>query len=258
MQLSTQSYLQKRKQTLVSAELDLVMFLGDPAFSDCAFQLKGVNTPLHASRLLYMFSGAWAETQTKDPIPLVVTVVTLGFEVSVDKRKNNEEKARKFVEELDIVGLEERVQNTPISKDCRKYGCSTRKSAWLIGSGLITHWTNTGFTSGISATVILPSGVHVCGCGHSRGWGKRIRPPFYHTAHKQSELTGGTTILYHGDYVFTDRTDANIAAALRDCLEHAAGPNGKGEVGVVFQSDRCCSACATHYACERGIRYVVA
>ncbi|KAJ3351968.1 hypothetical protein GGF32_004019 [Allomyces javanicus] len=68
MQLSTQSYSQKRKQTLVSAELDLVMFLGDPAFSDCAFQLKGVDTPLHASRL-FMFSGAWAKRQTKDPIP---------------------------------------------------------------------------------------------------------------------------------------------------------------------------------------------
>ncbi|KAJ3360239.1 hypothetical protein GGF32_008586 [Allomyces javanicus] len=57
-------------------ELGILQYLHDPEVCDCSFLLSGAATPLYATRVLLMrspffkamFSGDWAETQSKDPI----------------------------------------------------------------------------------------------------------------------------------------------------------------------------------------------
>ncbi|KAJ3360241.1 hypothetical protein GGF32_008588, partial [Allomyces javanicus] len=63
-------------QSKPALELGMLQYLHDPDVCDCSFLVGGTATPLYATRILLMrspffkamFSGDWAETQSKDPI----------------------------------------------------------------------------------------------------------------------------------------------------------------------------------------------
>ncbi|KNE72764.1 hypothetical protein AMAG_17092 [Allomyces macrogynus ATCC 38327] len=170
-----------------------------------------------------------------------------------EKEASAKFRAGKMAEELETI-----LQGTPSVAGDRNYGCSKLEASTLIAGSVVGTWTHTGYLGHATAAAVLSSGVHVCSCGHEKGWGKRIPPPGYHTPTKKSSLSGGSTLLPHGDYIITDHEEENIVKALRDCLDHS-NKNSKGKSGrVVLQTAWCCAGCATEYAREHAIRYVVA
>ncbi|KAJ3362356.1 hypothetical protein GGF32_006191 [Allomyces javanicus] len=203
----------------------------------------------------------------------VVAAVKFTYDAVRDMRASNGASARTFTEHMKDE-LESQLKNTPSGSGNRDYGCGALEVMWLISTGpvmnwismgpvmnwistgLVMNWISTGNIGRASVTV-LPSGVHVCSCGHQDGWDKRICPHFWNTPTNKKGLCGGTLISPRGDYVFTDRSLAKVAAALRDCLDHA-NKKGKGKAAVVLQSKWCCGRCATEYASELEIPYVVA
>ncbi|KAJ3374708.1 hypothetical protein GGF31_006605 [Allomyces arbusculus] len=189
------------------------------------------------------------------PAAVVVAAVKFTYDAVRDKRASNEASARTLTEHMKDE-LESQLKNTPSVSGNRDYGCGVLEATWLISTGLVMNWISTGYIGRASVTV-LPSGVHVCSCGHQDGWDKRIRPHFWNTSTNKKGLCGGTLISPQGDYVYTDRSLAKVAAALRDCLDHASKKD-KGKAAVVLQSKWCCGGCATEYASELKIPYVVA
>ncbi|KAJ3352716.1 hypothetical protein GGF32_003590 [Allomyces javanicus] len=186
----------------------------------------------------------------------MVAAVKFTYDAVRDKRMSNESSAKQFTDQMKT-DLEALLAVTPSVTGDRSYGCSKLEASKLVTGSTVAAWTNTGYIGRATAVAVLSSGVHVCCCGHKKGWGHRIRQSGCHAPTKKSSLSGGSTLSRRGDYVLTDQSEANIAKALRDCLDHSI-KNSKGKPGVVLQSQWCCSGCATEYARELEIRYVVA